>query len=327
MRAWQVSEHGEPEDALKLDEVEAPAPPAGMLRVRVAAAGLGLPDVLMCRGTYPMTPPLPFTSGQECVGTVTAAGEGTRTAIGTRVLGVTGFYLGHGSFADEGLLIDDFALPVPDRMTDPEAAGFAIPYHTAWVGLVQRGRLEKGETLLVLGAAGGAGSAAVMLGAALGARVLATAGGRDKVEFCERLGADVVIDYRRNDIAEQVRALTDGRGADAIFDPVGGPAFTAATKCIAHEGRILTVGFASGSWGAPDIADVTFRNYSLVGVLPGGYDRAFRERAHAEMSRLYGDGRLRVPLARVAAFVELPAALADLAAGRVAGKLALSVEG
>lgn len=325
MRAWQVVEHGEPGRALALGQIEAPLPPPGMLRVRVASAGIGLPDVLMCRGTYPMTPPLPFVAGQECVGVVSAAGDGARSAVGARVMGVTGFYLGHGSFADEALLIDDFALAVPPGMSDAEAAGFVIPYHTAWVGLVQRGRLQKGETLLVLGGAGGAGSAAVMLGVALGARVLTTAGGADKVAFCETLGADAVIDYRADDIAERVLALTGGRGADAIYDPVGGAAFTAATRCIAHEGRILTVGFASGEWGKADLADVTFRNYSLVGVLPGQYDRAFREHAQTEMGRLYAQGRLRVPLAHSAGFAELPAQLAQLAAGRVAGKLVLAV--
>jgi NADPH2:quinone reductase len=244
LRAWQVQEHGEPSDALRRAEAAVPPPGAGQIRVRVAAAALGLPDVLMCRGTYPLTPALPFTPGQEGVGVVLAAGAGAEARVGERVMAVSAFYVGHGAFAEEALAVDSFAFPVPDSMPDEQAAGFVIPYHTAYVGLVRRGQLRKGETLLVLGGSGGTGSAAIQLGRALGARVLSTARGAERVAFCRELGADVGIDRGRQDVAEAVREATAGRGADVIYDPVGGEAFEAAVRCIAHEGRLLSVEIA-----------------------------------------------------------------------------------
>lgn len=325
MRAWRVTAHGEPRAVLELDgNVPLPEPGPGMLRMEVAAAGVGFPDLAMCRGSYVLAPALPFTPGQELVGTVRAAGEGSRAQVGERRMGVSAFFLGHGSFADECLALDDFALPVPDAMDDAEAAGFVIPYHTAWVGLVRRAALRKGETLLVLGGAGGTGSAAVMLGAALGARVLATAGGAEKAAFCQGLGADHVIDYRAEDIAKAAREATDGRGVDVVYDAVGGDAFNAATRCIAHEGRILAIGFASGSWGRPDPAHMVMHNYSVLGVVPSGYDRAFKEEAHAALLEHWSAGRLRVPVHENVPFERTPDAVELLAGGGVTGKVVVS---
>jgi NADPH2:quinone reductase len=326
MRAWQVESAGEPREVLALAEVAPPEPSAGLIRVRVRAAGVGLPDVLMCRGSYPLTPPRPFTPGQELVGEVIAVGEGAQSEVGSRVMAVSGFTAGRGSFAEECLALDDFALPVPDEMSDREAAGFLIPFHTAWVGLVRRGAVKPGETLLVLGGAGSSGSAAVQLGVAIGARVIATAGSADKVAFCRRLGASRVIDHRSEDIAAAVREATSGRGADVVYDPVGGAAFQAATRAVAHEGRILAVGFASGAWGQVSTPHLVARNYSVVGVIPGGYDRAFRERAHAGLLGHWRAGALRVPVDRSFSFAELPAALAEVAAGRAVGKLVVEIE-
>ena len=158
MRAWQVTGVGEPADVLELNcDAELPTPGPGLLRVRVAATGIGLPDLLMCRDAYALTPPRPFTPGQEAVGVVTAVGDGATCKVGDRVMGVTAFFVGQGGFADECLMLDDFALPLPDEMDDIEAAGFSIGYHTAFIGLLRRGALCEGETLLVLGAAGGTG--------------------------------------------------------------------------------------------------------------------------------------------------------------------------
>ncbi len=325
MRAWQVREHGEPRDSLRLVDVSEPRPGPHMLRLRVAASALGLPDLLMCRGSYPLTPALPFTPGQELVGTVVEAGDGSETRVGERVMAVSGFTLGHGGFAEQALAGDGFALPVPDAMSDAEAAAFLIPFHTAYIGLVRRAKLEPGETLLVLGAAGGTGSAALQLGRAMGARVFATAGGAEKADFCRKLGAELVIDYQREDIAEAVRAATGGLGADVVYDPVGGDAFVAAAKCIAHEGRILAVGFASGHWAKPSTPHLAARNYSVLGVMPSGYDRAFKRGAHDTLITRYASGELLVPIYRVLAFDELPEGLEDLAHGRVMGKAVLSV--
>ncbi len=326
MRTWRVRKHGEPREALEFVEVPEPKPGPGMLRVRVAASALGLPDLLMCRGSYPLTPELPFTPGQELAGVVEEAGEGCEARPGERVMGVTGFTAGHGGFAEQALAGGRFGLPVPESMSDPEAAAFVIPYHTAYWGLVRRGQLRAGETLLVLGAAGGTGSAALQLGRALGARTIATAGGPDKAAFCRELGADVVIDYRGQDIAEAVRDATEGRGADVVYDPVGGDAFVAAANCIAAEGRILAVGFASGRWAKPSVPHLAAHNYSIVGVIPGG-DRAFKLAAQEELLCYYGNGEIRVPVHRVLPFESLPEGLEELARGRVMGKSVLSVSG
>jgi NADPH2:quinone reductase len=323
MRAWQVRRHGEPRVALALADVVAPDPGPGLLRVRVAAAALGLPDLFMCRGSYALTPPLPFTPGQELAGVVTAAGEGAQARVGERVMAVSGFFLGRGAFAEEALALDDFAFPVPDEMSDAEAAAFPIAFHTAWVGLVRRAALRAGETLLVLGGAGGTGSAAIQLGRALGARVLATARGTEKAAFCLALGAQRAIDPTREDLAAAVRAETAGRGADVIYDPVGGDLFTAATQAIAHEGRLLAVGFASGRWGQVSLAHAATHNYSVVGVIPSGYDRAFRLDAQRALIEHVREGRLRVPVQRIFPFDALPEALAALEAGDVCGKLVL----
>jgi NADPH2:quinone reductase len=329
MRAWQTVKPGRPKDALRLNEAaKAPQPTPGTVLVDVIAAGIGLPDVFMCQGSYALTPPsLPFTQGQEVVGRVVAWGEGvTGRKVGDRVMAVTSFFTGAGGFAEQCLALDDFCMPVPDGMTDAEGAGFLIPFHTAYIALETRGRLLPGETLLVIGGAGGTGQAAIQVGKALGARVIATAGGPEKAAFCRALGADHVVDYRAGDIAAGVKAATAGRGADAIYDPVGGEAFASATRCIAHEGRILAIGFASGSWGKTDTAHLVYNNYSVVGVIPSRYDRAFKERAQERILAWWREGRLRPQIDELVAFEELPDALERLAAGGVRGKLTLAVD-
>jgi NADPH2:quinone reductase len=308
-----VLELGERSDSPRVDP--------GFVRIRVAAAGVGLPDLLMCRDAYPFTPPHPFTPGQEAVGIVTAVAPGTRCRVGDRIMGVTAFFVGHGAFAEECLLLEDFALPVPEGMDDVEAAAFTIPFHTAYVGLVQRARLARGESLLVLGAAGGTGQAAVQLGKALGARVIAVAGGEEKCRYCRELGADEVIDYRSEDIAASTRRLTNAKGADVIWDSVGGDAFEAATGCIASEGRLLLIGFASGRWGVPSAQHITTHNYSVLGVIPTNYDHEFRLAAHARLAALRAAGKIRSGVQRTFEFEELASALTLLASGRSIGKL------
>jgi NADPH2:quinone reductase len=329
MRAWQTVRPGRPRDALLLNEAALPPQPRpGTLGLEVIAAGIGLPDVFMCQGTYALTPPsLPFTQGQEVVGRVTGSGEGVRgRKIGERVMAVTSFFTGDGGFAERCLGLDEFCLPVPDAMTDAEAAGFLIPFHTAYVALARRGRIEPGETLLVVGGAGGTGQAAIQVGKALGARVIATAGGPERAGFCRALGADHVVDHRSEEIAAAVLAATDGRGADAIYDPVGGQAFASATRCVAHEGRILAIGFASGSFGEADTSHLVTNNYSVVGVIPSRYDRGFRERAQERLLGWWREGRLRPRIDALVPFEELPEALERLRSGGVRGKLALAVD-
>ena len=324
MRAWQVIGAGEPRVALALGEVALGPPPPGMLRVRVEACGIGLPDLFMCRGSYALTPKHPFTPGQELAGVVVEAGQGASARVGERVMAVSAFFLGHGGFAEEAWALDEFCFPVPEDMSVEEAAAFLIPYHTAWVGLVQRGRLCAADTLLVLGGAGGTGSAAIQLGRALGARVIATARGADRQAFCRELGAEVAIDPG-GDLADAVRNATEGRGADVVYDTVGGDAFEAATRAIAHEGRILLIGFASGRWGRVDPAHMVTRNYSVVGVIPSGYGRDVKRRAQDELLAHRARGMLRAPLEEIR-FDELPDALARLGRREVLGKLVLAVK-
>jgi NADPH2:quinone reductase len=316
-------------DALRLNEAaHPPQPTPGTVHLDVIAAGIGLPDAFMCQGSYALTPStFPFTQGQEVVGRVVGWGEGVENRkVGDRVMAVTSFFTGHGGFAEQCLALDDFCLPVPDGMTDAEAAGFLIPFHTAYIALVRRGKIEAGETLLVIGAAGGTGQAALQVGKALGARVIATAGGPEKAAFCRALGADHVVDYRSEDIAEGVKAVTDGRGADAIYDPVGGEAFASAMQCVAHEGRILAIGFASGRWGQADTSHLVYNNYSVVGVIPSHYDRAFKERAQDRLLGWWKEGKLRPQIDDLIPFEALPDALERLVAGGVRGKLALAVD-
>lgn len=328
MRAWQTTKAGSPRDVLALrDGVRSPVPREGTVRVRVACAGIGLPDALMCRASYAMTPPLPFTQGQEVAGRIVDWGSNVANRrAGDRVMAVTSFFTGDGSFAEECLALDDFCLPIPDEMSDAEAACFLIPGHTAYIALETRGKLAAGETLLVLAGASGTGAAAIQIARALGARVIASVGDPAKGALCRALGAETVLDHHDPEFPRQVLAATEQRGANVIFDPVGGDLFTKATQCIAHEGRLLAIGFASGRWGQADTAHLVQRNYSVVGVIPSGYDRPFKERAQARMLDWWRAGRLRIPVDEVVPFDALPEALERLAANRVKGKLALAVD-
>ncbi len=294
------------------------------MRIRVTAAGIGLPDVLMCRGTYPLTPPLPFTPGQEATGVVTAVGEGVSLAIGDRVMAVTMFWQGMGSFAEECLVDAGSAFAAPDGLTDAEAAGFWIPHMTGWIGLVDRGGLVEGDRLAVLGAAGGSGIAAVQLGHALGARVVAVVGGEEKTEFCRGLGADVVLDHRTcGPLAGALRDATDGRGVDLVYDPVGGAIAEDAAKAMARDGRLLAVGFASASPPSIPVQELVVTNTSLVGVFAGGYSREDLDEMHARLSALVADGRLRNAVTGEVAWPDLPDALERMAGRAVIGKQVL----
>ena len=324
MRAWQVQAAGEPREVLHLVERELPEPGPGEVRMRVTAAGLGLPDVFMCRGTYPLTPPLPFTSGQEATGVVTALGDGVeRVAVGDHIMCVTSFVGGNGSFAEECLASAEGAFPVPDGLTPAEAAGFWIPHLTGWIGLVDRGRIAAGDELVVLGAAGGSGIAAVQLGRALGARVIAVVSDDEKAEFCRSLGADATLSYRDGPVAPRVRELTGGRGVDLVYDPVGGSLAEDAASALARHGRLLAVGFASGEWPRFATHDLVVTNRSLVGVFAGGYSRAELDAIHGELASLVRDGRLRNAVTDQVSFDDLPQALQRMADRGVVGKLVM----
>jgi NADPH2:quinone reductase len=323
MRAWQVVGRGEPGAVMVQADLDVPEPGPGQARVRVAAAGLGLPDVLMCRGVYPLTPPLPFVCGQEATGTVTAVGPDVELEVGTKVMGVTMFTQGWGGFAEECLVYPGSTVPVPAGLSDVEAAGFWIPHLTAWTGLVDRGGVKAGDVLVVLGAGGGSGTAAVQLGKALGLHVIAVVGDDDRAALCRALGADTVIDHRGAALRDAILAATDGRGADAVYDPVGGEAGEAAAHALARHGRLLAIGFASGRWPEVPAHDLVLTNTSIVGVLAGGYSRAELDDVHARLSALVAEGALRGTVTRTVAFDDLPAALQQIADRAVVGKVAM----
>ncbi|MBW2274811.1 MAG: NADPH:quinone oxidoreductase family protein [Deltaproteobacteria bacterium] len=325
MKAWQITHVGPPEEVLELVERPIPEAMAGELGVEVHAAAVGLPDLLMCLGGYTFEPPHPFTPGQEVAGTVTDAGHAPGFEPGQRVMGVTAFYRGFGGFAERALLVADTAWPIPDAMSDLEAAAFGIPFRTAYLGLVTRGQLRAGETLLVHGAAGGTGFAAVQLGKALGARVLAVAAGKEKCAFCRENGADDVIDRNDVDFVEEVLSLTGGGGADVVFDPVGGETYLRSLDCIAQGGRLLAVGFASGAWAdAPTLRLVT-QNVSAVGVMAVAPSPEVAAEMHSQLMDFYAAGLLRPMIARVLAFEELPDAIEQLETRRVSGKQVITV--
>ncbi len=320
MRAWKVQRHGEPGEVIALGEADIPVPNPDEVRIRVDAAALGLPDVFMCRGTYPFKPDLPFTPGQEVAGVVTAAGANAETPVGTRVMALTSFYRGFGGFADEALAPDSSTFAAPEEMDPAEAACFVIPYHTASLGIETRGQLRPGETLLVLGGAGGTGTAAIQLGRALGARVIAVAGGKEKVEVCRRCGAEVVIDHTEENVVAAVKEATGKLGADVIYDPVGGKAFDGALRCIANEGRLLAIGYASGAWHNASTEILVRKNVSVVGVFVGAYDKPFLEKVHDRLLARWRDGAIRGQVECEIPIEEIPAALDRVAQRRAFGK-------
>src|SRR5260370_6471088 len=238
-------------------------------------------------------------------------------------MGVTNFIEGHGSFAEECLILADSAFPVPDGLTDAQAAGFWIPHLTAWVGLVLRGALVGGDRLAVLGAAGGSGIAAVQLGRALGARVIAVVSGEDRAAFCRSLGAEATLNHREGPVAPALREMTGGRGVDLIYDPVGGALAEDAAGAPARYGRLLAVAFASGAW--PNVAthNLVVTNTSVVGVFAGGYTREELDHIHAGLAELVSAGRLRNAVTAQVPFDDLPNALQQMADRSVVGKLVM----
>ena len=327
MRAWKIHQFGPPAEVLTLDNHAAAFEPGPrQVKVQVEAAGLGLPDVFMCANNYPLTPPLPFTPSQEAAGKVVAVGEGVDSALlGTRVLGPTLFQAQRGGLADECLMHALAAFPIPDEMPGEEAAGFFIPYLTAWVALVRRARIEPEDTVLVLGASGSSGCAAVQLAKARGARVIAVAGGPQKGEFCMSIGSDAVIDHRSQDITERTKELTNGEGASVIYDPVGGKAGRAAFKATAFEGRFVVIGYASGEWSRIELPEILPRNISLVGAMPVGFSPELMREAHQDLIGHWQNREIKASNVQVFAFEDALKAIEHIAAGKVEGKVVVRV--
>ena len=323
MRAIVVDHWMEPRE-LTLKDVPEPVLAPGGLAVDVKAAGCNFFDILMVRGQYQVKPPFPFIPGAELAGVVTAVGDGVRDfAPGDRVLASAGL----GAFAERAVVSARAAWRMPEGMTFDEGAGFPIVYPTSYAGLVNRAHLKAGETLLVHAAAGGVGIAAVQIGKALGARVIGTAGGADKLEVVRRVGADVALDYRAEDWVERVKEATGGRGADVIYDSVGGEVTDGSLKCIAWNGRLLVIGFASGRIPEVKLNRVLLKNISLVGLHWGAHAMHEPERideTFAALFELYREGKVEPVIYRAYPLTELPAALEALGSRQSYGKVVVT---
>ncbi len=317
MKAWRVHELGRPADALQLEDVEVPTPGDGQVLVKVRAAALNFPDLLMIAGKYQERPPLPFIPGVELTGEVVGSGE--------RVLGAPA--AGSGAFAEYTLMGVDNAYPVPDNMPDRDAAALFLTYQTGYVGLHRRAQLKPGEVVLVHAGAGGVGSAAIQLAKAAGALVIATAGGPEKVAVCLDLGADHAIDYLAGDFVGPVKEITGGRGADVIYDPVGGDVFDSSRKCVAFEGRIVVVGFTSGRIADAPTNHALVKNYSVVGLHWGLYrthEPALISEVHEELVALYLRGAIKPLVSQALPLAQAVEALAMLGTRATTGKVVLT---
>jgi NADPH2:quinone reductase len=327
VKAWVVRELGGPE-SMHFEDVEPGEPADGMVRIAVRAAAINFPDALMVAGTYQMKPALPFVPGVEVSGEVVAAPATSGFKPGDRVTALldTGG-LTRGGYAEIADAIPTSVSPMPNNMSFEEAAGFTLTYQTGWFGLHRRANLQPGETLLVHAGAGGVGSAAIQLGKAAGATVVATAGSDAKVELCRRLGADHAINYKTQDFAEEVKKLTGGRGANVIYDPVGGDVYDRSTKCIAFEGRIVIVGFTSGRIAQAATNHVMVKNYSVVGLHWGLYNTRAPElipTASRALLDLYEAGKIKPHISARVPLAEAPGALATVAGGKSTGKVILT---
>lgn len=323
MRAIVCREWGGPE-TLRLAEATPPPLQPHEVRIRVRACGVNFADTLMIAGKYQVKPAFPFTPGLEAAGEVSEIGGGVpHLRPGQRALAVLRF---GGGYSEEIVVNADTVVPIPDAMDFVTAAAFPVAYGTAHFALTHRGHLASGETLLVLGAAGGVGLAAVEVGKELGARVIAAAGGADKLAVARAHGADELIDYRSESIRDRVRELTGGRGADVVFDPVGGDAFDQALRAVNWEARMLVIGFASGRIQAVPANLILVKNISVIGVVWGAQaerDPVLVSRNLAELLRWWEAGHLRPVVGGTYPLAEAGAAMTALLSRRYAGKIVL----
>lgn len=314
MRSWQAHGLGEPADVMRLDEVEPPRPGPGEVVIDVEAVGLNFPDLLQLRGGYQIKRTPPFGVGGEVAGVVAALGEGVSgVAVGDRVATNT-----TGGLAEQAVARADKLLPLPEGIPAAKAAAMISNYTTTHHALHERAQLQPGETLFVTAGAGGVGSSAIQLGLAAGARVIATAGGAEKVAVCQRLGAHHVFDYTTDDIVETVRRLTDDEGVDVVYDPVGGDVFDQARRVVAWKGRYLVIGFTAGRIPEAPINHVLLKGYSIVGVHWGaavGREPEAMPRTYAALLELYQQGAIDPVIYRDRAFPLAEAADALTALG------------
>ncbi len=323
MKAW-LCENPIGVEALSWQELPSPALAPGHLRVQIRAASLNFPDLLIVQNKYQMKPPLPFVPGLEFSGVVSELGEGVKGfKVGDRVAAFGGL----GGFASEATVPAALAMPLPDFFSFEDAAAFICTYGTSHHALIDRAALQAGETVLVLGAAGGVGTAAIQIAKAAGARVIAAAGSAAKRERCLAIGADATLDYTASNFRDELKALTAGKGPDVIYDPVGGDVAEAAFRGIAWRGRYLVIGFAQGQIPALPLNLALLKGASIVGVFWGEF--AKREPGRnakmlGELAAGYAAGNYKPVLDQVLPMEQLPAAFARMAAREVVGKIVLT---
>lgn len=340
--AWVATELGDPVQALSRQTVEVRAPGPGEIRVAARAFCLNFNDIDIIRGRYttlPLQPP--FIPGMETVGVVESAGLGAEHLLGRRIVGIP--VMAHGGYASYAVVDAATALDLPDWVSDVDGAALHYPFHLGWFALRERGRLQPGETLLVHAAAGGTGSGALVLGKALGARVIATAGSEEKAEFCRELGADHALNYRNPDWVEQVMELTYGRGVDVAFDAVGGDVTVQTFRCMGLGGRHLMAGFAQdialedGDYLSP--RPIAYGNFDVCGVClvyvtdplavrrTLGFNWPARSAglaAHAKILEMLRTGRIHTVVGAEVGWADLPNALERMAARRTVGRLVVT---
>jgi NADPH2:quinone reductase len=322
MQAW-LCENPVGVDALTWKDIPTPHPSNDQVLIRIEAASLNFPDLLIVQNKYQMKPPLPFVPGSEFAGVIEALGAGvSKLKVGQRVACLPGT----GGFGTHALAPAKLCLPLPDSFPAVDAAAFIMIYATSHHALIDRGQLKAGETVLVLGAAGGVGTSAIQIAKALGARVIAAASSDEKCELCRQIGADATINYSTQNLREQIKTLTDGKGPDVIYDPVGGDFAEPAFRSIAWRGRYLVVGFASGPIPSLPLNLALLKGASIVGVFWGDFSRRETDangRMMQELTEWYTQGRIKPVIDCTMPMKDLKQAYARMGSRAVRGKLVM----
>lgn len=324
MKAVLCKEFGPP-SSLVVEDIAPPKLGAGEVRVAIHAAGVNFPDTLIIKGAYQNKPPFPFVPGMEAAGVVTEIAPGVKTAkVGDRVMASTGI----GAFAEECAVAETSVHVIPDSMDFVSAAAFPVTYGTTYHALVDRGQLKSGEWLVVHGAGGGVGLSAVEVGKLLGARVIATAGSAEKLETARQYGAEALINYRNESIRDRVKEITGDAGADVIYDAVGGDVFDQSLRCIAWNGRLLVIGFASGRIPTVPANLLLLKGFSVVGVFWGSFTKHDPERNRSNFRALLewvAQGKIRPHVSATWPLEGVPEAMQALLDRRITGKAVIRI--
>ena len=324
MKAYVCREFG-PVESHKVEEIEDPRAEAGQVVVDVKAAGVSFPDVLIVQGKYQFQPPFPFSPGGEIAGVISEIGEGVVDwKVGDRVIAMTG----NGGIAEKVVAFEMTLMPLPETMDFKDGAAFPLNYGTTYHALKQRGQLQAGETLLVTGAGGGVGTTAIEIGKAMGARVIAAASTDEKLEIAKNLGADEVINYSDGELKEKVKALTDGLGADVIYDPIGGDIFMQCMRCINWKGRVLVIGFASGPIPEVPTNLALLKGCSIVGVFWGRFTGAEPDENSQnfnELFALHAEGKLKPQITKSYSLDDAAEAISSLENRKATGKVVIEM--